>query len=138
MTDLNAAIGLAQFRKLATILKKRAELAEYYNKNLLGINSIKLPYMAPHNKHAWFLYAILVDNAENVEKYCKCKGVELRRSWPLPIHRQPVYRSIIGGSYPVAEDITRRILNLPMYFTMTRDEQDYVIKHLKDALNKSE
>jgi perosamine synthetase len=134
MTDLNAAIGLAQFRRLPAILKKREALAEYYSKNLHSISSIKLPCVAPHNKHAWFLYAILVDNAESVEKYCKSKGVELRRSWPLPIHKQPVYRDIIGGSYPVAEDITRRIINLPMYFSMTREEQDYVIKHLIDAV----
>ncbi len=135
MTDLHAAIGLAQFRKLTAILKKRAALAEYYNKNLRdSTDIIKLPYVAPGNKHAWFLYTVLVDNGDKVEKYCKSKGVELRRSWPLPIHRQPIYRSITGGSYPVAEDVTRRILNLPMYFAMTREEQDYVINHLKDAV----
>ena len=137
MTDLLAAIGLAQFKKLDVILKKRAELVDHYTKNLKDCADIITPYVAPDRKHAWFLYAVLVDNCDMVEEYCKSKGVELRRSWPLPIHWQPIYRDTLGGgSYPVAEDITKRIINLPMYYTMTREEQDYVIKHLKDAVNK--
>jgi len=138
MTDLHAAIGLAQFRRLDSILRKRADLAAYYSENLQQCaDVIKLPYVATYNRHAWFLYTILVDNCDAVCEYCKNKGIELRRSWPLPIHKQPIYRDIIGNtSYPVAEDISQRILNLPMYYTMTQEEQDYVIKHLRDAVKK--
>ena len=138
MTDLHAAIGLAQFRRLADILRKRADLAEYYSKNLQDCaDVIKLPYVAPYNKHAWFLYTILVDNCDAVEEYCKSKGIDLRRSWPIPIHKQPIYRDIIGNtSYPVAEKVSARVLNLPMYYTMIQEEQNYVIKHLKDAVKR--
>ena len=98
---------------------------------------IKLPYVVSYNRHAWFLYAVLVNNCDAVEEYCKSKGIDLRRSWPLPIHKQPIYRDIIGNaSYPVAEEVSPRILNLPMYYAMTQEEQDYVIKHLKDAVKR--
>lgn len=136
MTDLHASIGLAQFRRLDDILKKRASIAEYYSKNLQEYaDVIKLPYVAPNNKHAWFLYSVLVNNCDEVETYLRSKGIDTRRSWPLPIHKQPIYRDVFGNaSYPVAEDVSQRILNLPMYYAMTQEEQDYVIKHLKDAV----
>ena len=136
MTDLHAAIGLAQFRRLSSMLNKRERLAEYYSKNLQDCTSaIKLPYVVPHNKHAWFLYPILVNNCDEVEMYLRSKGIDTRRSWPLPIHKQPIYRDILGNaSYPIAEEISQRILNLPMYYAMTQEEQDYVIEHLKHAV----
>ena len=136
--DLNAAIGLPQVRRLEEVLKKRKELAEYYSNNLKDrADLITLPYVAPHNKHSWFLYAILVEDPDAVDEYCRDKGIVFRRSWPLPIHRQPVYRDIIGSAVcPVAEYISSHIINLPMYYTMTHEEQDYVIKHLKDAVKR--
>ncbi|MFC1992234.1 DegT/DnrJ/EryC1/StrS family aminotransferase [Chloroflexota bacterium] len=136
MTDLHAAVGLAQFKRLDDIIRKRASMAEYYTQNLQDYaDIISLPYVAPHNKHAWFLYAILVNDCDKVEAYLRSKGVDTRRSWPLPIHKQPIYHDIFSNaSYPVAEEVSQRILNLPMYYAMTREEQDYVIKHLKDAV----
>lgn len=138
MTDLHAAIGLAQFRRLGDILKKRESLAEHYTKNLQECaDVITLPYVAPYNKHAWFLYPILVNNCDSTEEYLKSKGIDTRRSWPLPIHRQPIYGDVFHNvSYPVAEGVSPRILNLPMYYAMTQEEQDYVIKHLKDAARR--
>jgi perosamine synthetase len=138
MTDLNAAIGIPQFRRLADVLRKRKELAEYYSRSLQDCaDVITLPYVAPDNKHAWFLYAVLVDEPGAVEEYCRGKGIEFRRSWPLPIHQQPIYRGTFGNvDYPVAEHVASHILNLPMYYTMTREEQDYVIMHLKDAIKR--
>ncbi len=135
MTDLYASIGLAQFKRLDDIIRKRASLAEYYTQNLRGYaDAIELPYVAPHNKHAWFLYSVLVDNCDEVEIYLRSKGVDTRRSWPLPIYKQPIYQDAFhDASYPVAEKVSKRILNLPMYYAMTQEEQDYVIKHLKDA-----
>jgi len=138
MTDLHAAIGLAQFRRLDDIVKKRASIAEYYSKNLQEYaDVIKLPYVAPHNKHAWFLYPILVNNCDEVQIYLHSNGIDTRRSWPLPIHKQPIYRDVFdNASYPVAEEVSKHILNLPMYYAMSQEEQDYVIKHLKDAVKQ--
>jgi len=138
MTDLNASIGLAQFARLTDILKKRADLADYYSKHLAGYGDVvKLPYVAPYGKHAWFLYSVEVDNCDAVVEYCQKNGVELRRSWPLPINKQPVYRDVMGeANCPVADEVSKHILNLPMYFTMTQEEQDYVIKHLLDAVRR--
>lgn len=138
MTDLHAAVGLAQFKRIDDIIKKRASIAEYYSKNLEDCaDAITLPYVAPYNKHAWFFYAVLVDNGDAVERYLNEKGIGIRRGWPLPIHHQPIYEDILSGcSYPVAERVAKSVLNLPMYYAMTEEEQDYVITHLKDAVKE--
>lgn len=135
MTDLHAAIGLAQFNRLNRILKKRASIAEHYSKNLQDCTGlITLPYVAPYNKHAWFLYAVLVEKCDKVEQYLNEKGIETRRCF-LPIHYQPVYKNILDKhSCPVAERVAGKILNLPMYYAMTEEEQDYVIVNLKNAV----
>lgn len=139
MTDLHAAIGLAQFRRLDDIIKKRSGIAEYYSQNLQEYaDVIKLPYVAPYNKHAWWVYPILVNNCDTVEGYLNSKGIDARRLWPLPIHKQPIYRDVFNNaSYPVAEEVSQRIISLPMYYAMTQEEQDYVIKHLKDAVKRA-
>jgi dTDP-4-amino-4,6-dideoxygalactose transaminase len=72
-----------------------------------------------------------------VEKYLNSKGIGTRRLWPLPIHKQPIYRNIFDNvACPVAEEVSQHILNPPMYYAMTQEEQDYVIAHLKDAVKR--
>jgi perosamine synthetase len=137
MTDLHAAIGLAQFHRLDGILRKRARDAEYYTENLKGLSpSLQLPYVNPENTRSWFLYPVLLDNRDRVRDYLKEKGVDTRVSWILPVHQQPIYQWLPRKRYPVAERISQTVLNLPMYYIMSREEQDYVTKSLKEALKQ--
>lgn len=138
MTDLNAAIGIAQFKRLEDIIRKRAEIAENYTKGLEEVSElVTLPYTAPGNKHAWFFYPILLDNRDAIEKHLKENGIGTRVAWPFSIHHQPVYAELFKGeTYPVAEKFAKGVLNLPMYYAMKKEEQEYVIKHLRDAIKK--
>jgi len=136
LTDLHAAVGLAQIARMKEVLEKRAALAEYYTKNLKGINCITTPYVAPGNKHAWFLYPILVDNRDAVKHCLADNGVDTNVSWPMPVYEQPFYQKYAHDECPVAERITQKILCLPMYYTMTTQEQDYVIENIKKAVDK--
>ena len=138
MSDLHAAIGLAQFRRIEDVLRKRAEIAEYYTRNLEEYSDVvTLPYVAPWNKHAWFFYPILIENRDKVEKYLNEHGIGTRVAWFLPIHKQPIYRDLFkDAKYPIAEKFSKGVLNLPMYYEMTKEEQDYVIMHRKEAIEK--
>lgn len=136
MTDLHAAVGLAQIARIKEVLKKRAALAEYYTKNLKGIKSITTPYVAPGNKHAWFLYPVLVEHRDAVRQYLADNGIGTNVSWPVPVYKQPFYQKYAKGECPVAERITKTILDLPIYYTMTTKEQDYVIENIRAAMGK--
>ncbi len=136
LTDLHAAIGLAQIARMKEVLAKRATLAEYYTKNLKGIKSITTPYVAPGNKHAWFLYPILVKHRDAVKQCLADNDIGTNISWPMPVYKQPFYQKYARDKCPVAERITQTILCLPMYYTMTAKEQDYVIENIRAAVGK--
>lgn len=139
MTDLHAAIGIAQFRRLDDVLRKRAEIADYYTEQLRELEGIiTLPYVDAANRHAWFFYPVLVKNREVIVQYLAEKGIDTRIAWPLPIHKQPIYRNLLGQVHcPVAERIADSILNLPLYYEMTEEELRYVVIHFKDAVTRT-
>lgn len=136
MTDLHAAVGLAQFGRLHEVLRKRQEIAAFYTEHLAEFgDAILLPVVKPENRHAWFFYPILVPHRDRIAQYLRDKGIDTRIAWPLPIHQQPLYRDRFGESrFPVAERVAATILNLPLYYGMTEEEMRYVVIHLKDAI----
>lgn len=139
MTDLHAAVGLAQFRKLAEILRKRAEIADYYTKHLEDLDGdLTLPYVTGECKHTWFFYPILIEHRDEVVNYLRNKGIDTRIAWPLPIHKQPLYeRFFKNARYPVAERIASMVLNMPLYYEMSEEDMRYVVIHLKDAVARA-
>lgn len=135
MSDLHAAVGLAQFKRIKDVLNKRYQLAQHYTKGLRGY-SIGLPFTSYYNKHAWFMYPITVSNRDQVVESLRGKGIDTRVAWPIPIHKQPLYQHLFKDSnHQVAEVLAESVLSLPMYYEMTREEQDYVIKHLREAVS---
>ena len=139
MTDLHAAVGLKQFARLPNLLQKRKEIAASYTEQLKQLEGdVTVPYVEPWNKHAWFFYGILIENRDEVVRYLKSKGIDTRIAWPLPVNKQPLYMATHGNMrYPAAEEVSRRILNLPLYPEMKEEERAYVLIHLKDAIAKT-
>lgn len=136
MTDLHAAVGLAQFDRLEEVLRKRAEISDYYTKSLQEFRDvITLPKVQQENKPAWFFYPILSEHRDQIIEYLTGKGVDVRVAWPLPIHKQPLYQSLLGEVYyPVAEEIAGSVLNLPLYYEMREQDLNYVVTHVRDAI----
>ena len=137
MTDLHASIGLAQVARFDVVLEKRKQLAEYYTEKINLLTSfISTPSVLPNNKHAWFLYPLIIENRDEVFNLLKEKGITTNVSWPMPIYRQPYYKKFFKEICPVAEEMTKKVLCLPMYYSMSHDDQDYVIRNLVDVVEK--
>ncbi len=138
MSDLHAAIGLAQFSRIEEVVRKRQELTRRYTEGLQEYaDLITLPHVFPYNRHAWFFYSIVLNNRDQVARYLSENGIGTRVSWPLPVHQQPFYRPLFKDApYPVAEKFARGVLSLPLFFAMTAEQQDYVIKNVKEAVEK--
>jgi len=134
MTDLHAAIGLAQFSRFTDVLQRRQEIAEYYMNGLKEINGLEVPTVLPKNQHAWFLYPILLDKRDEVRKLVTQAGIGTNISWPYPVYRQPYLEKYFKQPCPVSESLCRKVLCLPMYYQMTVPEQDRVISALREAL----
>ena len=107
MTNLQAAIGVAQLKKLDSFIKKKRKIAEWYNKYLQ--NSIKHPEM-PWAKCVYWMYSILIENRDRVIHRLEKSGIESRPFF-YPMHVLPPYRN--NERYPVAEELSKRGINLP-------------------------
>jgi len=140
LTDLQAGIGLAQYRKLEMFLRNRQKVAKKYNKLFKDEKRIHLPQVQNNCRNAYFFYPILIDNRDKVAKELKNKyGIDTRIAYKMPIYKQKVYKTKLKFrklKCPNAENITSKILNLPIYPSLKNTEINYIVNSLKKALNK--
>jgi len=135
MSDVHAAVGLAQFRRLDEFLKKRREIAGAYTEAFAKEDGIRLQQIPEGATHPWFFYAVLVPRRDKVVEALRHDRIETRVGFPYPVHEQPPYRNLGRvGEYPCAEEIAAHVIDLPMFFGMTDDQRDHVIKSLRSAV----
>ncbi len=136
MSDITAAVGVAQIRKLEKIIERKKELAKYWNEKLNEIELIESPYVNNNVRHVYQSYVSLVDKRINRNKLIESllkKNVQTQIG-TYASHIQPVYNSPdkCSNSFEIFE----RSLALPMYFMLREEDIDMVAKHLKTALEE--
>ena len=141
MTDVAAALGRVQLKRLPAFLARRQGMAERYLSELRDLPLI-LPAQAPHGEvHAWHLFVVRLSNAagpsrDEVIEQLSQLGVGTSVHY-VPLHRQPYWRDRYGlrpEQFPVADDAYERMLSLPLYTSMSDDEQGRVIGALRGVL----
>ncbi len=136
MSELQAAIGVAQLERFEDIVKKRQKVADYYNENLKDITWIKLPYISKDVTNInWFVYVIRVDKSirNNFMDYLISNGVSCKPYF-TPIYTQPYYVKQFGfkkGDFPITDIAGDECIAIPFFTTMTKDDLDYVIETIK-------
>jgi len=139
LTNLQAAIGLAQLEKIKKIVKKKFFIGNYYRKNLLNLgNKITLPLDSnAYCKNIYWVYGLIIKDKINIKAgkiidILKRKGVECRPFF-YPMHKQPVFKKIgifKKEYYPISEKLSAKGFYIPSGIGMTINEQDKVIKVL--------
>lgn len=139
LTDIQAAMGLAQLRRLPQILVRRRELAAKYDSALADLPQLELFREPPGTLWNEQTYLVRIKNAsalqrDDVMQKMLQQGIATRRGI-MSIHRETCYVSAYGvQSLPESERASDQCLCLPLYSQMTEAEQDYVIEHLRSAL----
>lgn len=141
MTDIQAALGYSQMLNIDTYIARRHYLAERYDLYLKDIPVIT-PVRLADNYSAFHLYVIRMRSGQ-LSKSRSQIFAELRKAGIgvnvhyIPVHTQPYYRSLgfKPGDYPVAEAYYEEAISLPMYYTLTEEQQDYVISTLKKVIS---
>jgi dTDP-4-amino-4,6-dideoxygalactose transaminase len=138
LTDLLAAVGLAQLPKIPRLLARRREAARWYREALADISGITLLPEPSHVGHAYFLFSILCADEtarDRAAAALDAAGIETRICWPRPVYRQPAYANHPGPRMPcpVAEDVARRILSLPIHAALTREDVARIASVLRAA-----
>jgi dTDP-4-amino-4,6-dideoxygalactose transaminase len=135
MTELQAAIGLAQLGKLDTLLTDRRRLAEQYHAELADLG-LRTPGGVPGGENSFFLYSLLVPDRDRIAQRLKARGIETRVCYPKPLYAQPILSQYKTEPCPVAEKTCEVILNPPMPFDPTRMQQHRIGQELREATRK--
>ena len=137
LTDFQAALGLSQLKRADEGLKRRQKIAVRYNEAFKRIADIQTPYASPDVFHAYHLYIIQVPDRLDLYSYLHENGIYAQVHY-IPLHLMPYYREQGNkpGDLPVAEKYYSRCLSLPMFPTLTDEEQEYVIKKIEYYFNK--
>ena len=140
MTDVQAALGYSQLTKVDKFVTRRRQLAARYN-DLLKNLPVKLPYQNPETNSSWHLYLVRVDfskvnkTKKQIFAEMKEKGVCLNLHY-IPVHTQPYYQNLgfKHGDFPVSEKYYEEAFTLPLYYSLTDEQQDCVVSALKEVL----
>jgi perosamine synthetase len=141
MTNLQAAIGLAQVEQIENHIERKRRMAVAYGERLRQIKGIQLPVERAGVKNVYWMYGIVLDdgirmNAAGLGARLKEQGVDTRPFF-MGMHEQPVLRELglfAGENYPVTERIARRGLYLPSSLGLKEAQIDQVYKALKRCL----
>lgn len=139
ITDMQAALGISQLKKLDSFIKRRKEIALKYDKALL--NSVVKPLYSFNQNSSYHLFVVKVDfsklNISKVELFNKMreKNIGLQLHY-IPINKQPYYKSLGYGNEdtPIMNRYYNECFSLPMYSSLSNEEQEYVIKTLFEIL----
>ncbi len=142
MDEVHAVIGLSQFARLDEFIAARRRIAKIYDSELKKISRVKAIEIPPNIKSNYYKYtAILDDGIDRVplkkelrERYSVSLSGEV---YELPCHLQPVFKDLYrfnGGELPVAEDLCRRQICLPIFVNMTDEQAKYTVDSLRKVL----
>jgi dTDP-4-amino-4,6-dideoxygalactose transaminase len=139
MTDFQGAVGVEQMKRLPHILARRRELAKRYDKLLSDFDGISPPYVPDYMEHSYQSYMITFSSKLKVDRDELLRAMSARniscRHGIAPLHQEPYFKKLLGEVYlPVSEDIAHRTLILPLFPEMTEEQQDFVVRNLKELL----
>jgi UDP-4-amino-4,6-dideoxy-N-acetyl-beta-L-altrosamine transaminase len=145
MTDMQASLGISQLKKLDSFIEKRDYLSNIYDKYLNNIYEVITPRVSSEMKHARHLYPIClrtedmrISRDDFISRLLE-KGISTSVHF-IPLHLQPFFRKNFHckrGDFPVAEDIFKRTLSLPLYPGMSEKEVCDVVECIDEIVSKN-
>lgn len=136
LTDIHAALGSSQLARLDAFVARRNQLAVRYDSLLADVN-VELQHVPSNVLSARHLYVVKVaaERHASAFSFLREHGVGVNLHY-IPVHLQPWYLALgfKAGQFPEAESYYSQAISLPMYSTLTDEQQNYVVKILKEAI----
>ena len=132
LDELQAAFLSAKLPHLDRMNAERRRIANRYLTEISN-SKIILPVVEKNMVPVWHIFALRCTERDALEKYLNDHGIGTNKHYPIPMHLQECYRDLgfTEGNFPIAEEISRTELSIPMYYGMTDAEISYVI----DSIN---
>lgn len=138
MTDLCAAIGLAQLRKVDAFTAARRRNAQVLSDGLAGIDGVVPPVERPGYRHVYHQYTVRVSgDRDGLRTRLAARGIGTGVYYPLPIHQQPVYQKLgYSDQMPVAERMAHEVLSLPVHPALTEPDLARIAGAVREELSR--
>ena len=136
MDGIQGAVLRLKLQKLEANNQRRRNHASRYDAGLRGIAGIATPLQASYARHVYHIYAIRVNNRDEVIKFLAEQGIATGIHYPVPLHLQEAYRFLEYGpsAFPIAERCATEFVSLPMYPELASFQIDLVIEAVKEAI----
>jgi len=139
MTNIAAAMGRVQLKKLEMWLKIRERNAKILINEIRKIRGLIPPYVEPHVRHAWHQFVIRVTNEfpltrDELAHALENHGIQTAIHYPKPIHLQPLYQNLgyDKNECPAAIKVSKEVLSLPVHPAVSLDDIKYMVKTLRE------
>lgn len=137
ITDIQAALGASQMKRISDFIARRREIAERYDREFEGLPLVR-PWQHPDTASSWHLYVVLVDPERRRRAFegLRAAGIGVNVHY-IPVHTQPFYRERFGfaaGDFANAEAYYARAISLPMYAALTDAQQSQVVDAVRRVL----
>ena len=141
MSELQAILCLYQLDNLEKLLRKRTKIAGWYTERLGGMDGVEVPYVKDSARCSYYAYIIKINgiNRDELRERLNQHGIGTSIMFH-PVHLQPVYRKLFGykeGTLPITEEMSRKVLSLPIYPKLSEDNVEYVVSALKKEMNNA-
>ncbi len=141
LDSIQAIVANHLFKKIEHITNSRIRNARFFDQELAKIPEITVSKRDPAIKQVFHIYVIRAKDRDKLQQYLIQNDIDAKVHYPIPMHLQPAAKAkkwkYKKGDFPVAEAICKSVLSLPVHEFITREQQKYVVKKIKEFYNES-
>ncbi|HLD43161.1 MAG TPA: DegT/DnrJ/EryC1/StrS family aminotransferase [Candidatus Nanoarchaeia archaeon] len=135
MSNMLAALGDSQLKKVDQFNGKRRQHAAYLNRQLENIPGLKVPFEHEHARHTYQMYVIQVEKGrDRIVNELRKRGVMASVHFDPPAHTQPAYKAYERLRLPVTESASKACITLPMFPGLQQEQLDFMVNAVKEVI----
>lgn len=135
MTEIEAAIGIEQLKKLEKFNEKRILNANILTEEIADL--VETPFVPENSKHVFSQYTIKTNERDKIHNYFRKFGIETKIFYPTPIHKHSLYKNLGHKDLSVSENISKLVLSLPVHPKLREDDIKMIAETLRNYFNSS-
>jgi dTDP-4-amino-4,6-dideoxygalactose transaminase len=138
LDTIQAAVLLVKLRYLAGWSEMRRQNAKYYYENMSDIPQIKLPFIHKKAESIFNQFTIVAERRDELKNYLISKDIGCAIYYPKPLHLQECfsYLNYKKGDFPISEELSKKVLSIPVYSELSDQQQNYVINSIRNFYNR--